>query len=126
MSDETYERALKVRREMAGSETVDRELASINEFERPMYDLVTTYCFGAVWGRPGLSPKIRSLVTMAIAAAINRQGALKNHARNAIRHGATKDEIREVMLHVAIYAGVAAGGESMRAAREVLEEAGKL
>lgn len=124
MSDDMYERGMEMRRRISGADQVARELEAASEFDRPLYDLITSYCFGALWGRPGLDLKTRAMVTVAIAAATNRQGALRNHVRNAARAGATPEEIREVLLHVAVYCGVPAGGEALRIAQEVLRDEG--
>jgi 4-carboxymuconolactone decarboxylase len=124
MSDELYERGMEIRREAAGPEQVEREMASLTEFERANYDLITRYCFGAVWARPGMDTKTRAMITAAICGALNRQGAVKNHVRNALRAGATKEEIQEIMLHISIYCGVPAGSEATRSALEVLRDFG--
>ena len=126
MSDDAIERGVAVRRRIAGDETVDRELANLTDFDRPFYDLVTTGCFADVWGRDDLDPKTRALVTVAICGALARPGALNNHIRNALRHGASMEELREVALHIAIYAGVPAGGQTMGAIKEILKETGAL
>lgn len=124
MADEFYEKGMAMRRQLSGADQVERELAAQSDYDRPLYDLITSYCFGALWARPGLDLKSRALVTVAIAAATNRQGALRNHVRNAVGLGATADEIRETLLHVAIYCGVPAGGEALRAAKEVMQAEG--
>lgn len=122
MSSELYERGLKVRREVLGDEYVDKSLKSADGFSMPMQELVTEYCWGAVWTRDGLSRKTRSLLNLALLSALNRPHELKTHIRGALTNGATKDEIREVFLHVAIYCGVPAAVDSFRVAKEAFGE----
>ncbi|WP_127599139.1 4-carboxymuconolactone decarboxylase [Nitratireductor alexandrii] len=125
MSKPVYERGAEIRREVLGSEYVDRALASVDDFNKPMQELVTEYCWGAVWGREDLSRKTRSLLNLAMISALNRPNELKAHLKGALRNGVTKDEIREVFLQVAIYCGVPAAVDSFRVAREMFaEEAG--
>jgi 4-carboxymuconolactone decarboxylase len=121
MNKELYEKGLAIRREVAGSDYVQRALDSANEFTQPMQELVTEYCWGAVWGREGLPRKTRSLLNVAMLAILNRPNELKVHVRGAVRNGCTMVEIREVLLQVAIYAGVPTAIDSFRAAREVLD-----
>jgi 4-carboxymuconolactone decarboxylase len=91
----------------------------------PMQELTTEYCWGAVWGREGLSHKTRSMLNLAMISCLNRPHELKMHVKGALKNGVTKDEIREVFLQVAIYAGVPAGVDSFRIAREAFAEAQK-
>jgi 4-carboxymuconolactone decarboxylase len=93
---------------------------SADDFNRPMQELSTEYCWGAVWGREGLTRKERSLVNLAMISALNRPNELKIHVQGAIRNGLTKEQIREVLLQVAIYCGVPAGMDSFRIAKEAL------
>ena len=126
MADQTRkqlaEAGLKVRREVLGDEYVDRALANTTEFTRALQDLVTEYCWGAVWGREGLSKKTRSLLNIAMLSCLNRPNELKTHVKGAIRNGVTKDEIRETLLQVAIYAGVPTAVDSFRLAKEALAD----
>lgn len=115
---------LAVRRAVLGAEHVDRSLANATAFARPMQELVTEYCWGAVWGRPGLDRKSRSLINLAMLTALNRGHELRVHLRGALNNGVTPEEIREVLLQAAVYCGAPAGLESFRAAEEVLREAG--
>ena len=125
VSKPVYERGAEIRREVLGSEYVARALASVDDFNKPMQELVTEYCWGAVWGREDLSRKTRSLLNLAMISALNRPNELKAHLKGALRNGVTKDEIREVFLQVAIYCGVPAAVDSFRVAREMFaEEAG--
>jgi len=117
-----FEDGLAVRREVLGAAYVDKALANADEFTRPLQELVTEYCWGAVWTRPGLPRQTRSLVNLAMLTALNRPHELKLHVRGALRNGCTRDEIMEVLLQAAIYCGVPAAMESFRSAREVLAE----
>ena len=122
MTDETYERGLQIRREVVGADYVERSLAQADDFTRPLQDLVTRYCWGEVWSRPGLKRRERSLINLAMIAALNRPHELKLHVRGAVNNGLSKDEIREVLLQVAIYCGVPAALDSFRVAKETLAE----
>ena len=121
---EMYERGLKVRREVLGADYVDKQIASADDFNRPMQNLVTEYCWGAIWNRPGLDRRTRSMLNLAMLSALNRHHEFKAHVKGAIKNGVTKQEITEVLLQVAIYCGVPAGVEHFRLAREALKEAG--
>ncbi len=125
MSKEVYDRGLKIRREVLGAEYVDKALAPADTFGKPLQDLVTEYCWGAVWGREELPKKTRSMLNLAMIAALNRPHELKAHVKGALTNGVSKDEIREIFLQVAIYCGVPAAVDSFRIAREAFAEAGK-
>jgi len=121
-SQETYwERGLAVRREVLGDEYVDRALAAATPLTADLQRLVTEFCWGAIWTRPGLERKVRSLVNIGMFVALNRPHELRTHVRAALTNGCTKEEIVEVLLQGTIYCGVPAGIDSFRAAREVLE-----
>jgi len=122
MDKELRDRGLAVRKEVLGAEYVERALRTADDFNRPFQELVTEYCWGAVWGREGLSRKARSLVNLAMLAALNRGPELKLHIGGALTNGVTRDEIREVFMQVAIYCGVPAAVEAFRLAREVFAE----
>jgi 4-carboxymuconolactone decarboxylase len=123
MSEGTlFDRGLKVRREVLGDAYVDRSLKSGTEFRQPMQELVTEFCWGAVWSREGLDRKTRSLVNIGMLTALNRSTELAAHVRGAVNNGATKEEIQEVLLQPAVYCGMAAGLESFRVAEKVLGE----
>ena len=122
MSKEVFERGLEIRKSVLGKEFVEKSLASADDFNRPMQELVTEYCWGAVWGREGLPKKTRSMLNLAMLCALNRPHELRMHLRGALRNGVTRDEIREVLLQVAIYCGVPAGVDAFRTAREVFAE----
>ena len=124
MTKERYEQGLKIRREVLGAEYVDRSIASADDFNLPMQELVTEYCWGAVWGRPGLDRKTRSIINLAMLSALNRPHELKLHVNGALNNGLEKKDIMEVLLQVAIYCGVPAAIDSFRAAREAFKERG--
>jgi 4-carboxymuconolactone decarboxylase len=121
---EMYDRGLKVRRDVLGADYVDKQIASADDFNRPMQNLVTEYCWGAIWNRPGLDRRTRSMLNLAMLSALNRHHEFKAHVKGAIKNGVTKQEITEVLLQVAIYCGVPAGVEHFRLAREAFKEAG--
>jgi 4-carboxymuconolactone decarboxylase len=118
----TFEKGLAKRREVLGREYVDKSLASADDFNRDMQELVTTYCWGAVWGRDGLDTRTRSFLNLAMIAALGRPHELKLHVRGALNNGITRDEIKEVFLQVAVYCGMPAGIDSFRLAKEVFAE----
>lgn len=117
-----YERGLQVRREVLGAEHVDRSLSTASEFSRPMQELVTTYGWGAVWSREGLDRRTRSLLNLAMLAALNRSQELAVHVRGAVTNGCTEVEIRETLLQAAVYSGMPAGLEAFRVAERTLQE----
>jgi 4-carboxymuconolactone decarboxylase len=119
---ETYQRGLEVRSAVLGEEYVTRALANADEFTKPLQDLVTEYCWGAVWGRDGLSRKTRSMLNLAMIPILNRPNELRTHIKGALTNGLTRQEICEVFLQVAIYAGVPAAVDSFRIAGEVFAE----
>ena len=122
MSNELFDRGLEIRKSVLGAEFVDKAIAAADDFTRPLQELVTEYCWGAVWGREGLSKKTRSLLNIAMLSSLARNHELKVHVKGAIRNGASKEEIREVLLQVAIYCGVPASVDSFRVAKEALAE----
>jgi 4-carboxymuconolactone decarboxylase len=120
--EERFEAGLQVRRAVLGDEYVDRSLAAATDFTRPFQDLVSRYCWGDIWCRPGLDRKQRSIVNLAMISALNRPHELKLHVRGALNNGLTREEIREVFMQVAVYCGIPAGLDSFRAAQEVFAE----
>jgi 4-carboxymuconolactone decarboxylase len=122
VADDRYEQGLAIRREVLGAAHVDRSLAAASEFAKPLQELVTEYCWGAVWGRPGLERTTRSLLNLAMLAVLNRQAELRLHVRGALRNGCSIDEIREVIMQVAIYGGVPAALEASRSAEAAIAE----
>jgi 4-carboxymuconolactone decarboxylase len=121
---EMFEKGLKIRREVLGAEYVDKAISTADDFNRPLQELVTTYCWGEIWGRPGLDRKTRSMLNLAMISALNRPHEIKAHVKGAINNGLTKNDIQEVFLQVAIYVGVPAAVDSFRLAREVFQEMG--
>ena len=122
MTQSTFEQGLEIRKEVLGAEHVERSLAAAEDFSRPFQELITEYCWGAVWDRPGLSRKTRSLLNIAMLTALNREEEFKLHVRAAFRNGVTREEIREVLLQAAIYCGVPAANSAFKQAREVFAQ----
>jgi 4-carboxymuconolactone decarboxylase len=119
------EAGLDRRRRMFGPAGAEGALERASEFKRPLEEIVTDFCFGEIWERPGLGDKMRSLLTIAVLTTMGRSPQLKNHIIGAKANGASADEIREVILHVMVYAGVPLGVEAMRVAEETLAELSK-
>jgi 4-carboxymuconolactone decarboxylase len=118
----TYDEGLAIRRAVIGDAYVDKALSEADDFSGPLQDLVTEYCWGAVWGREELPLKTRSMLNLAMIPILNRPNELRTHIKGALTNGVTRDEIREVFLQVAIYAGVPAAVDSFRIAREVFAQ----
>lgn len=119
---ESFQRGLKTRREVMGDEYVDAALEKATDFSSPMQKLVTEYCWDAVWNRPGLSRRDRSLLSLGMISVLNRQHELRAHVRGALNNGLKKEEIAEIFLQVAIYGGVPAAIDSFRTAQAVIDE----
>ena len=122
MDKKTYDTGLGIRTDVLGKDYVENALRTADDFNKPFQELVTEYCWGAVWGRDGLSRKTRSMLNLAMIGILNRPHELRAHVAGALRHGVTKDEIREVFMQLAIYAGVPAGVDAFRVAREVFAQ----
>lgn len=122
MNDDLFERGLEIRKTVLGAEFVEKAIAAADDFNMPMQRLTTEYCWGAVWGRDGLPRKVRSMLNLAMLSALNRPHELKAHVGGALRNGVTREEIREVLLQVAIYCGIPAGVEAFRVAKEAIVE----
>jgi len=122
MNQQLFDKGLQTRREVLGAEYVDGSIKNADEFSREMQELVTQYCWGDVWNRPGLERKTRSFLNLAMLTALNRPHEIKLHVRGAINNGLSKDEIKEVFLQAAIYCGVPAAIDAFRVAREVFKE----
>jgi 4-carboxymuconolactone decarboxylase len=122
MNKELFEIGLQIRREVLGAEYVDKSISQADDFNRPLQELVTEYCWGTVWSRPGISRKMRSLLNLAMLTALNRPHEVKLHLKGALNNGCSKEEIMEVLLQTAIYCGVPAAVDSFRLAREVFSE----
>ncbi|MBU6483594.1 MAG: 4-carboxymuconolactone decarboxylase [Betaproteobacteria bacterium] len=119
---ERYDRGMVVRRAVLGDAHVDRTLAKRNEFNADFQELITRYAWGEIWSRPELSRHTRSLLTLAMMVALNRGDELRLHLRGAFNNGVTQDEIKEVLLHCAIYAGVPAANSAYHMAEEVFAQ----
>ncbi len=122
MSDEMFEKGLAIRKKVLGAEYVEKSLAQADDFSRPMQELVTQYCWGEIWGDTTLSHRDRSLINIAMLSLLNRPHELKLHVKGALTNGASREEIRAVIMQVAIYGGVPAGIDANRIAREALSE----
>lgn len=121
-TSEKFKRGLDTRREVLGAAYVDASISKATEFNWPMQELVTEYCWDAVWNRPGLDRRQRSILNLGMISALNRPHELKLHVRGALNNGLSKDEIREVFMQVSIYCGVPAAIDSFRIAQEVFDE----
>jgi 4-carboxymuconolactone decarboxylase len=122
MNKEYFERGLQIRKEVVGAEYVEKSMNDADDFNRPFQELVTEYCWGAVWGREELPRKTRSLLNLAMIGILNRPHELALHIRGARRNGVMLEEIREVFMQMTIYAGVPAGVDAFRIARQVFRE----
>ena len=125
MGRDKFDQGMRLRKQVLGAEYVERSMASADEFSMPMQELSTEYCWGHVWSRPGLALRDRSLINIAMISALNRPHELKLHVKAALNNGVTREEIREVLLQVAIYAGIPAGVDAFRIAREAFTEVEK-
>ncbi|MGE0315195.1 MAG: carboxymuconolactone decarboxylase family protein [Lautropia sp.] len=124
MANSRFEKGLATRREVLGAEYVDKSIATADDFNRPLQELVTEICWNDIWNRPGLDRRTRSIINLSMLTALNRPHEIKLHVLGALNNGLTKDEIREVFLQTAIYCGVPAAIDSFRVAREVFKEQG--
>lgn len=124
MNQELFEKGLKTRREVLGEDYVNASLKNADSFNQAMQELVTQYCWGDIWNRPGLDRRTRSFLNLSMLTALNRPHEIKLHVRGAINNGLSKDEISEVFLQTAIYCGVPAAIDSFRVAKEVFREMG--
>ena len=122
MSTELFEKGLAVRKEVLGAAYVEKSISGADEFAMAMQQYATEACWGLIWTRPGLPRKFRSIVNIAMISALNRPHELKLHIKSAFNNGVTKEEIKEILLQVACYAGVPAGIDSFRIAREAFSE----
>jgi 4-carboxymuconolactone decarboxylase len=122
MNKELWDKGLAVRKEVLGNEYVERNLKAADDFNMPMQELVTESCWGWLWARPNLPRKTRSIVNLAMLSALNRGHEFKVHVRGALVNGVTREEIREILLQVAVYCGMPAGVEAFRLAREAIKE----
>ncbi|WP_024681348.1 carboxymuconolactone decarboxylase family protein [Pseudomonas syringae] len=121
MTDKTINNGEQIRRQVMGDVFVDRALGNATEFSQPLQDFVNKHAWGSVWSREGLPLKTRSLITLAALTALKCPQELKGHVRGALNNGCTVEEIREALLHCAVYAGVPAAIDAFRAAQEVID-----
>jgi len=124
MSTERFEAGLAVRREVLGAEYVEQALAGADSFNRDFQELATEFCWGGTWARGVLDRKTRSILNLGMLSALNRPEEFKLHFRGALTNGCTLDELKEVLLQIAVYCGIPAGVEAFRLARDVLRELG--
>lgn len=124
MSQDDFQRGLATRTQVMGQAFVDKAFADLDGFSHPLQEFLTEHAWGSTWQREGIELKTRSLVTVGMLAALGRSTELKGHVRGALNNGASLVELREVLLHSAVYAGAPAAVEAFRAAREVLNELG--
>jgi 4-carboxymuconolactone decarboxylase len=122
MDKKRYEEGLAVRKAVLGAEHVEKSLRAADDFTRPMQELVTEYCWGEIWTRPGLDRRTRSFLNLAWLTALNRPHEIKLHVLGALNNGVTREELMEVFLQSAIYCGVPAALDAMRVAKEVFAE----
>jgi 4-carboxymuconolactone decarboxylase len=124
VTDESHDAGMRVRREVLGDEHVDRAIASSTPFTEPFQEFITRFAWGGVWTRDGLDRRTRSAITLAVLTALGREQELELHVRGAVRNGLSEQEIAEVLLHTAVYAGVPAANAAFAVAKRVLEEPG--
>jgi 4-carboxymuconolactone decarboxylase len=122
--DERARQGMTVRRAVLGDEHVDRAVATTTSFTEPFQDFITRYAWGDIWSRPGLSRAERSMITLAMLAALQHENELAMHVRAALRNGLSPEQIREVLLQAAVYAGVPAANRAFAVAQRVLSEVG--
>jgi len=122
LDQNTYDKGREIRAAVLGQWYVDVATADADDFNKPFQDLVTEYCWGAVWGREELPLKTRSVLNLAMISVLNRPQELRTHIRGALTNGVTREEIREVFMQVAVYAGVPAAVDSFRIARQTFAE----
>ena len=125
-TDQRFERGLAIRKEVVGEAHVERSMANVSDFSRPMQEWVTRACWGEVWDRPGLDRRTRSLLNLVMLTALGRSHELAVHVRGALTNGCTTEEIQEALLQAAVYCGAPAGLEGFRVAEKVLGEEGRL
>lgn len=122
-NDKLFDTGLGIRREVLGAQYVDPQMerAKTDDFTGAIQDMVTEYCWGYGWGRDGLDKRTRSMLTLTLLTVLGKMTELKAHTRGALRNGVTVDEIKEVLLHATIYAGIPAGVDAFRNAKEAIE-----
>jgi 4-carboxymuconolactone decarboxylase len=125
MDKKMHDKGLEVRKAVLGEAYVNNALKSVDDFNRPFQEMLNEYCWGTVWGREELPRKTRSMLNIAMIAILNRQHEFRAHLKGALTNGVSRDEIREILMQVAIYAGMPAAVDSFRIAREVFAEIDK-
>jgi 4-carboxymuconolactone decarboxylase len=120
------EKGLKLRKEMVGAKNVEQRIEALGDFGAPLQHIINAYAYGDVWSRPGLPMSVKSLAMVAMMAGANKPAELRVHLKGALKNGCTPEEIREVLLLVALYCGIPSANEAHRAAVEVLKEEGRL
>jgi 4-carboxymuconolactone decarboxylase len=123
-TQELYRRGLAIRKEIFGKEAVDKRMAAVGDYGAPLQNIVNAYAYGDIWARPGMERKTRSLVVLAMTAALNRPAEFKVHVNGALNSGSTPEEIREVLLLIALYCGIPASNDAHRLALETFAEKG--
>ncbi len=119
---ERFEKGSEIRREVLGNDHVERVKSRLNEFNEPFQEFITRYAWGEIWARDGLSRRERSLITLAMLVALNREPEFRLHVRAAFRNGVTREELRELLLHAGIYCGLPAVNAAIHAAEKVMNE----
>ncbi|MGT2503600.1 carboxymuconolactone decarboxylase family protein [Bradyrhizobium guangxiense] len=122
MDKKMHDKGLEVRKAVLGEAYVNNALKNVDDFNRPFQEMLNEYCWGTVWGREELPRKTRSMLNIAMIAILNRQHEFRAHLKGALTNGVTRDEIREILMQVAIYGGMPAAVDSFRIAREVFSE----
>jgi 4-carboxymuconolactone decarboxylase len=121
---EQFEKGLKIRRQVLGTDYVDGSLAKADDFMMAFQRITTEWCWGYAWTRPGLDLKTRSMLNLAMLTALSKPAELKLHVKGALANGVTVDEIKEILLHATVYCGIPAGLDAFKAAHEVLKAEG--
>jgi 4-carboxymuconolactone decarboxylase len=122
MDKKMHDKGLEVRKAVLGEAYVNNALKNVDDFNRPFQEMLNEYCWGTVWGREELPRKTRSMLNIAMIAILNRQHEVRAHLKGALTNGVTREEIREILMQVAIYGGMPAAVDSFRIAREVFSE----
>ncbi len=126
MGNDLFDKGLEIRKEVLGAAYVEKSLAAADDFMMAFQAHVTSFCWGNVWGREGLARRDRSMINLAMLAALGKTDELKLHVRGALNNGLSVEEIKEVLLQVSVYAGIPAGLSAFKAAHQVLKEDGRL
>jgi 4-carboxymuconolactone decarboxylase len=121
MASQLHDKGLAMRKQVLGAAHVEKTLSTADKYTQPLQEIVNEYVWGAVWARPGLKPRDRSMITIAMLVAQNRPQELKTHIRAALTNGVTREEISEVLLHANVYCGAPAAVDAFRAMREVFD-----